>query len=74
MMREILQLGFHEMRLHRIELVVFDFNAAAIACYEAAGFRTEGLLRDIVQVGGKYWHWRAMSILDHEFAGGAGTS
>ena len=46
----------------------------AIACYEAAGFRTEGLLRDIVKVGGKYWHWRAMSILDHEFAEGAVTS
>jgi RimJ/RimL family protein N-acetyltransferase len=68
MMREILRLGFQQMHLHRIELVVFDFNQAAIACYESAGFRTEGLLRDIVKVGGEYWHWRAMSILDHEFA------
>jgi RimJ/RimL family protein N-acetyltransferase len=69
MVREILQLGFEQLRLHRIELVVFDFNSAAIACYEKAGFRTEGLLRDIVKVGGGYWHWRAMSILDHEWRG-----
>ena len=36
-------------------------------CYENAGCRTEGVLRDIVKVGGEYWHWRAMSILDHEW-------
>jgi RimJ/RimL family protein N-acetyltransferase len=68
MMREILRLGFEQLHLHRIELVVFDFNAPAIACYEAAGFRTEGLLRDIVRVGSDYWHWRAMSVLEHEYA------
>ncbi len=73
MVGKILRLGFEQLRLHRIELVVFDFNKAAIACYEAAGFRTEGLLRNIVRVGGdggEYWHWQAMSILDHEFAAG----
>lgn len=66
MVSAILALGFTQLRLHRIELVVFDFNAAAIACYEKAGFRTEGLLRDVVRVGGVYWHWRAMSILENE--------
>jgi RimJ/RimL family protein N-acetyltransferase len=45
MMREILRKGFDESGLHRIELVVFDFNKPAIACYAKAGFRTEGLLR-----------------------------
>jgi RimJ/RimL family protein N-acetyltransferase len=73
MLHQILRLGFEQLCLHRIELVVFDFNAPAIACYEAAGFRTEGLLRDIVKVGGEYWHWQAMSILEHEFAGRAPT-
>ena len=67
MVSYILDIGFRQMGLHRIELVVFDFNTAAIACYEKAGFRTEGLLRDIVRVGDAYWHWKAMSILDHEF-------
>jgi RimJ/RimL family protein N-acetyltransferase len=66
MVREVLKVGFEELRLHRIELVVFDFNTAAISCYEKAGFRTEGLLRDIVRVGGVYWNWRAMSVLEGE--------
>jgi RimJ/RimL family protein N-acetyltransferase len=70
MVREVLRIGFDELRLHRIELVVFDFNRAAIALYERAGFRTEGLLRDVVRVGEQYWHWRAMSILEHERAPG----
>jgi RimJ/RimL family protein N-acetyltransferase len=74
MVSEILRLGFQQLHLHRIELVVFDFNTAAMACYEAAGFRTEGVLRDIVKMGDQYWHWRAMSILDHEFAGGPHSS
>lgn len=68
MVEKLLHIGFTDLRLHRIELVVFDFNQPAIACYENAGFRSEGTLRDIVKVGNDYWHWKAMSILDHEFA------
>ena len=67
LMRELLRLGFDELCLHRIELVVFDFNKPAITCYEKAGFRTEGLLRDIVRMGETYWHWQAMSILASEY-------
>ena len=67
MMQEILRMGFDELGLHRIELVVFDFNKPAIACYEKAGFRTEGLLRDIVRMGDSYWHWQPMSILESEY-------
>jgi RimJ/RimL family protein N-acetyltransferase len=67
MVREILRIGFDELCLHRIELVVFDFNKPAIACYEKAGFRTEGVLRDIVRMGDTYWHWQAMSILATEY-------
>jgi RimJ/RimL family protein N-acetyltransferase len=67
MMREILRMGFGELHLHRIELVVFDFNKPAIACYEKAGFRTEGVLREIVRMGDQYWNWQAMSILASEY-------
>jgi RimJ/RimL family protein N-acetyltransferase len=66
MMQEILHIGFDELYLHRIELVVFDFNKPAIACYEKAGFRTEGLLREVVRMGDTYWNWQAMSILASE--------
>ena len=33
--------------MHRVGLGVFDFNDSAIACYERAGFRREGVLREI---------------------------
>jgi RimJ/RimL family protein N-acetyltransferase len=67
---ELLKIGFEDLKLHRIELVVFDFNRPAIACYKKAGFRVEGLIREIVRVGGEYWNWTAMSILDHEYFAG----
>ncbi len=67
MVRDMLTIGFRQLQLHRIELVVFDFNEVAIRCYERVGFQTEGRLRDICQVGNEYWHWRAMSVLEHEF-------
>lgn len=69
MVQKILRIGFDELCLHRIELVVFDFNRPAIACYEKAGFRTEGVLREVVRMGDTYWNWQAMSILAFEYRG-----
>lgn len=46
MINAVLKIGFAELKLHRISLGVFDFNHAAIRCYEKAGFIREGLLRD----------------------------
>jgi RimJ/RimL family protein N-acetyltransferase len=44
-LRCIEDFGFGELRLHRIELAVFDYNVRAIRAYEKAGFRTEVVLR-----------------------------
>ena len=68
MVCETVRIGFEDLGLHRIELVVFDFNHQAISCYERVGFRREGLLRNIVNVNGSWWHWVAMSILEHEWS------
>jgi len=35
-----------ELGLHRIELEVLAFNARAIRCYLACGFRSEGIRRE----------------------------
>lgn len=43
--RLILAHGFHSLGLNRIYLSVLSDNPAAIASYEKAGFRREGLLR-----------------------------
>lgn len=68
MMRQMLRFAFRDLRLHRVYLNVFDFNQAAIVCYEKCGFRKEGLLRDARRVGDKYWSPYVMGILDNEWS------
>lgn len=46
--------GFEEMNLHKIKATVFDFNTAAIRCYEKCGFVQEGILKEEVFREGKY--------------------
>ena len=60
-MRAVLKVGFEKLGLHRIYLHVYDFNQAAIRCYEKVGFRQEGLLRDATRVGDSYWSAYVMS-------------
>ncbi len=61
---KLVEIGFNKMNLHRIDLGVFDFNTAAIKCYQACGFEIEGLLRDTSKVGDKYWSVYNMSIIN----------
>ncbi|CDQ20056.1 GNAT family N-acetyltransferase [Halobacillus karajensis] len=66
-MTEILKIAFDELGLHRVSLGVFDFNSSAIACYEKAGFKKEGLLRDSRRIGNEYWSLWEMSVLENEW-------
>ncbi|MFN3653377.1 MAG: GNAT family N-acetyltransferase [Armatimonadota bacterium] len=67
MVREVTRRGFEELGLHRIALVVFDFNHAAIRCYERVGFRKEGHLRDARRSGDEYWSLYTMALLEDEW-------
>lgn len=70
MVRKVLQIGFDQLGLHRIDLGVFDFNLAAIACYEKIGFVKEGYLRECAKVGNEYWSLYLMSMLESEWRRG----
>jgi RimJ/RimL family protein N-acetyltransferase len=61
--KELVRIGFSELRLHRLDLGVFDFNSQAIKCYKDCGFEIEGLLRDTTRIGDEYWSIYNMSIL-----------
>jgi RimJ/RimL family protein N-acetyltransferase len=63
----VLDRGFHDEGLHRIQLRVFDFNAPAIRCYESLGFRREGLLRETRRIGQTWWSSLVMSLLEDEW-------
>lgn len=67
MMQRICEIGFRELGLHRLELYVFDFNEAAIACYKRAGFRIEGLVRDKRKRDNACWSPYLMSLLEPEW-------
>ncbi|MFQ6102172.1 MAG: GNAT family N-acetyltransferase [Anaerolineae bacterium] len=65
--RTLLGLAFREMNLHRVFLRVNTDNARGIRCYEKAGFRREGTLREAVFKEGVYCDQYMMSILQSEF-------
>jgi len=67
MVRAAMAVAFDELHLHRVDLFVFDFNHAAIACYERAGFQHEGILREARRHGDSYWNVCVMSILEHQW-------
>lgn len=64
----ILQFGFGELNLHRVELDVYDFNPRAIRCYEKAGFHREGVRREAIFRNGQYHDVLTMAVLQHEFS------
>jgi RimJ/RimL family protein N-acetyltransferase len=69
LMRAALGVAFDRLRVHRVELAVFDFNQAAIACYERVGFRREGVRREMFESGNGYWSEIIMSMLESEWRG-----
>jgi RimJ/RimL family protein N-acetyltransferase len=65
-MRLLLAFAFGELRLHRVELEVYEENARARALYEKLGFVVEGRRRDAIFKGGEYKSPVVMSVLEHE--------
>lgn len=63
----VLKYAFEDLQLHRVDLLVLDYNKRAIRCYEKCGFRCDGILRESAFIEGKYYSDRIMSILDYEY-------
>ncbi len=63
----MLHYGFDVLNLHRVQLHVWEGNAAGIGCYERAGFRREGLLREAMKHNGEYCNFLVMGILEEEW-------
>lgn len=69
-MRVIVDYGFREMGLHRIQLDVWSFNLAASRAYAKAGFVEEGRRRASFWHDGQWYDAVMMSVLDHEWRAG----
>ena len=62
----LIKIGFEELKLHRLDLGVYDFNKQAIKCYKKCGFEIEGLLKENIKVGKEYWSTYTMSIINNK--------
>lgn len=63
----VLQYAFEELKVHRVDLRVLEYNKRAIKCYENCGFIKEGVEREGALIEGKYETDVFMSILDREY-------
>jgi len=63
----MLKHGFETLKLHRIELNVYDFNPRAQHVYEKIGFVKESIRRDVLLWEGKYYSDTTMSMLEEEW-------
>ena len=62
LMSLLLQYGFRELKLPMLELNVFDWNTAAIRCYEKAGFVIEHGNTHERKINGQTWIALNMTI------------
>lgn len=66
--RLVLRHAFGTLGMHRVALVVLDFNDRAIAAYHGCGFVEEGRERESCWVDGRWHDDVVMGVLDREFA------
>lgn len=63
----LLDYCFNKLKLHRMELSVYDYNKRAISLYKKLGFKTEGEKREHVFYKGKFYDEIQMGILRNEW-------
>lgn len=63
----VLNYGFDEMKLHRVQAETHPDNAASIALAARLGFRFEGVHREQAFWGGRYHDLNCYSLLDREW-------
>lgn len=61
-LNKVLKIGFEEMNFEKIILGVFDFNYAAIKCYEKVGFVKDNLIQNMRRSSTGYWNLYEMEI------------
>ena len=63
----VLEYAFKDLKLHRVDLRVLDYNKRAIACYEKCGFVIEGMEREGAFIDQRWETDIIMSILEREY-------
>ena len=65
--RSVLKLAFGPLRMHRVGAHVFASNLRSRQLLRRAGFRLEGMAREVRREGGRWQTELAFGLLDREF-------
>lgn len=63
----MLDFGFNILNLYNIRLSVFEFNQAAICCYQKIGFKEAGRIRGARMIGGNRYDLIYMDMIASEY-------
>lgn len=67
-LKELLEFGFYERGLRRVQALVLEENIASIKMFTKCGYVREGLLRESVFKDGEFKNQVLMSILAKDFS------
>jgi len=62
----VVDYGFNELKLHRIEAGVMPHNIRSIKVLEKAGFHKEGIAIENVKINGKWENHQTLAIINNE--------
>lgn len=62
-MELLVNYGFNELNLHRLQLTVFGYNEPAVKLYEKLGFQHEGTYREFLQRDGQRYDMHLYGLL-----------
>lgn len=63
----LLEFGFYELNLYRLQLNVIEYNEKAIKLYEITGFKREGVYREFINRDGKRFDMYLYGLLRTEW-------
>ncbi|KAH8915749.1 acyl-CoA N-acyltransferase [Atractiella rhizophila] len=63
----LLEKGFQHLNLHKIESGVASWNEPAKKLYASIGFQTEGVVRESIFMGGKWYDYHCIGLLQREW-------
>lgn len=66
-MKNMIEMGFNQLRLNRMYLTTRGINERAIGLYKKLGFKVEGTLRQHAFINGKYYDTIFMGLLFSEW-------
>lgn len=63
----IIDFGFNQIKLHRIEAEVMPHNIGSIRILEKAGFHKEGIAKKNVMINGKWEDHQVLAIINNNY-------